>query len=126
MRVPPSSLSPSLSLCLSRARRRVAHASPSSSNGAVVVGVNTSPSYVAPVGHLAVDDLAPRAIIATIGLSGQPDAVDVTPPGWPFAWHVVVAVENERDEDLGDGKPLTLAATRVIDPGAAVAVTPMA
>ena len=80
------------------------------------MGVNTSPSYVAPVGHLAVVDLATRAVIATIDRVGQPDAVDVAPPGWPFPWDVVVAVENERNEDLGDGKPQSLDATSVVPP----------
>ena len=72
---------------------------------AVVVGVNTSPNFVAPSGHLAVVDPVARAIVREIDLGSQPDAGDVTSPGGAFPWYIAVAIENERDEDLGDGAP---------------------
>lgn len=42
------------------------------------------------------------AITATLDLPGQPDSVDVSPVSTQF---IAVAIENERDEDLGDGAP---------------------
>ena len=63
------------------------------------VGVNTSESYVAPSGVLKVIDLDTKAEIGACELSGQPDSVAVAKDGS----FVVVAIENERDEDLNDG-----------------------
>ncbi|MEZ5863501.1 MAG: esterase-like activity of phytase family protein [Geminicoccaceae bacterium] len=67
--------------------------------GVALVGVNTSPSYVEPAGHLAVVDVANASVAATCDVGGQPDSVTVSPDG-RFA---AVAIENERDEDLNDG-----------------------
>src|SRR3546814_15259722 len=39
-----------------------------------LVGVNTSKSYTAPSGHLAVIDIATRKIEARCDLGGQPDS----------------------------------------------------
>lgn len=64
------------------------------------VGVNTSESYTAPSGHLSVIDLTSKAELARCDLSGQPDSVAVAKDG-SFA---AIAIENERDEDLGDGR----------------------
>ena len=64
-----------------------------------VVGVNTSPDYVNPSGLLAVIDINSKSIIHEIDLGGQPDAVDVSKD----EQYIVIAIENERDEDLGDG-----------------------
>lgn len=82
-----------------------------------VVGVNTSPDYVNPSGHLAVIDLASMAIVQEIELPGQPDAVDVSPKDSDFPMYIGVAIENERDEDLGDGAPpqLPAGAVTIID-----------
>lgn len=66
-----------------------------------LVAVNTSPSFVAPSGKLLVVNIATRAIVADIDLGGQPDAVAVSPD----RRYAAVAIENERDEDLGDGAP---------------------
>jgi hypothetical protein len=63
------------------------------------VGVNTSASYTEPSGRLAAVDIATRAEIASCDLGGQPDSTAVSPDGG----FVVVAIENERDEDAGDG-----------------------
>lgn len=64
------------------------------------VGVNTSESYTAPSGHLSVIDLTSKAELARCDLGGQPDSVAVAKDG-SFA---AIAIENERDEDLGDGR----------------------
>jgi len=74
------------------------------------VGVNTSPDYVNPSGHLAVVDLATKTIVREITLPGQPDAVDVSKSSAEFPYYIAVAIENERDEDLGDGAPPQLPA----------------
>ncbi|RIX98748.1 esterase-like activity of phytase family protein [Aureimonas flava] len=67
--------------------------------GNVVVGVNTSESYTAPSGELAVVALDGHAVTARCELGGQPDSVAVSPDGSLVA----VAIENERDEDVNDG-----------------------
>ncbi len=64
--------------------------------GLALVGVITSPDFVNPDGHLAVVDVASRALVHVIPLGGQPDSVAVSPDG-RFA---AVVLENERDEDL--------------------------
>jgi len=66
-----------------------------------LVAVNTSPSFVAPSGHLHVVDIKTQTIIATHRLAGQPDSVAVSPD----ARYAAVVIENERDEDLGNGEP---------------------
>lgn len=63
------------------------------------VGVNTSESYPDPSGHLAVVDITTKTQIATCDIGGQPDSVAVAPDQSFLA----VAIENERDEDSGDG-----------------------
>ncbi len=69
-------------------------------NYALVV-VNTSPSFVAPSGNLIVVDIKSQTIVVIFALGGQPDAVAVSPDGR----YAAIAMENERDEDLGDGAP---------------------
>ncbi|MCB1646225.1 MAG: esterase-like activity of phytase family protein [Pseudomonadales bacterium] len=75
-----------------------------------LVGVNTSPDFVNPSGQLAVVDINSKTITATIDLGGQPDSVAVSPDR---QW-TVVAVENERDEDSGNGAPPQLPAGKVV------------
>ncbi|MBO0346595.1 esterase-like activity of phytase family protein [Roseibium sp. CAU 1637] len=62
-------------------------------------GVNTSADYVNPTGHLAVIALSDMGITAKCDVKGQPDSVATSPDGK----FVVIAIENERDEDLNDG-----------------------
>lgn len=62
--------------------------------------VNTSESFAAPSGFLAAVDIATRTEIARCDLGGQPDSTAVAADGS----FVVVAIENERDEDAGDGR----------------------
>ena len=70
------------------------------------MGVVTSPDFTNPSGKLSVVDLKSKTIVREIKLPGQPDAVDVSkfdevePP-----YYIAIAIENERDEDLGDGSP---------------------
>lgn len=67
--------------------------------GKVYVGVNTSPSYTEPSGKLLVVDMSSHAVEAEYDLGGQPDSVAHNKAGTLIA----VAIENERDEDAGDG-----------------------
>lgn len=67
--------------------------------GLVFAGVNTSDSYTQPSGKLVTVDPASMSVVAECDLGGQPDAVARAKDGSFLA----VAIENERDEDLGDG-----------------------
>ena len=64
-----------------------------------VVAVNTSDDYVNTSGQLVAVDVMTKTIVKTWDLGGQPDSVTVSPDGK----YVVIAIENERDEDLNDG-----------------------
>ncbi|MEO0762498.1 MAG: alkaline phosphatase, partial [Pseudomonadota bacterium] len=63
------------------------------------VGVNTSASFTEPSGHLVAIDTATGEETGRCALPGQPDSLAKAPDGS----FVVVAIENERDEDLDDG-----------------------
>lgn len=65
-----------------------------------LAGVNTSASFTEPSGFLVEIDVATQAEVGRCELPGQPDSVAVAPGGSFLA----VAIENERDEDLGDGR----------------------
>ncbi len=65
-----------------------------------LVAVNTSESYKNPSGLLAVVDIAGKRVIKTIDMQGQPDSVAISPDK-KFA---AVVIENERDEELNNGK----------------------
>ncbi len=64
------------------------------------VGVNTSESYTAPSGMVKAFDLATMEETAACDLGGQPDSTATAPDGS----FIAIAIENERDEDLGDGR----------------------
>ena len=81
----------------------------------VFVGINTSTSYTEPSGHLLHIDLASGEAVADCDLGGQPDSTAVAPDGS----FVTVAIENERDEDLGEGRVGQM-------PGGYVAIVPLA
>jgi len=66
-----------------------------------LAAVNTSPSFVVPSGNLQVIDIKTRALVKSIDLGGQPDSIAVSPDGR----YAAIVIENERDEDLGDGAP---------------------
>lgn len=65
-----------------------------------LVAVNTSESKQKPSGKLAIVDVASKKIDATCDLGGQPDSVAISPDK-TFA---AIAIENERDEELDEGK----------------------
>ena len=65
-----------------------------------LAGVNTSASYTEPSGFLVEIDVATQQEVGRCDLPGQPDSVGIAPDGSFLA----VAIENERDEDLGDGR----------------------
>ncbi|NRA63870.1 MAG: esterase-like activity of phytase family protein [Pseudobacteriovorax sp.] len=67
----------------------------------VLVAVNTSEDFVNVSGDLVVISLADRNIARRIPLLGQPDSIAVSPDGQ----YAAIAIENERDEDLGEGLP---------------------
>lgn len=67
--------------------------------GHAFVGLNTSESYTNPSGVLLSVNLETREIEQSCDLGGQPDSVALSKDGTMVA----VAIENERDEDLGDG-----------------------
>jgi len=68
--------------------------------GNALVGVVTSHSKADPSGHLAVVDMAGRTVSATCDLGGQPDSLARSADGRFLA----VVIENERDEELDDGR----------------------
>ena len=70
-------------------------------NKYVLAAVNTSVDYINTSGFLAVIEIKNQQIVHTIDLGGQPDAIAVS----PNRKYVAIAIENERDEDLGDGEP---------------------
>ncbi len=63
--------------------------------------VDTSPSFLEPSGKLVVVDLTTREIVREIDLGGQPDSIAVSPD----QRYAGIAIENERDEEAGDGRP---------------------
>jgi hypothetical protein len=70
------------------------------SGNTAYLGENTSADYVNVSGALHAIDVPTQAVLASCDLGGQPDSVAVSPDGS----FVAVAIENERDEDLGDGR----------------------
>lgn len=63
--------------------------------------VDPDSTFSEPRGHLEVFQISTRRKAAEIDLGGQPDAVAVSPD----RRYAAIAIENERDEDLGDGRP---------------------
>ncbi len=69
--------------------------------GYALVCINTSADFVNTSGDLLVVDIASRQIVRTLPLGGQPDSIAVSPDGR----YAAICIENERDEDLGNGEP---------------------
>jgi len=82
--------------------------------GKAYVAINTSESYTKPSGILKIVDLATKDVSESCDLGGQPDSAAMAPDGSFLA----IAIENERDEDLDDGKIPQL-------PAGSVAIMPM-
>ncbi len=66
-----------------------------------LAAVDTSTDFVNTSGELVIVDIETQTDVATIALDGQPDSIAVSPDGR----YAAIAIENERDEDLGDGTP---------------------
>ncbi|WP_193212837.1 esterase-like activity of phytase family protein [Luteolibacter marinus] len=66
-----------------------------------LAAVVTDGTYTAPAGQLEVIDIDKRERVAVIDLGGQPDSVAISPD----QRYAAVIIENERDEDLGEGEP---------------------
>ena len=66
----------------------------------VIAGVNTSESFVVPSGFAASFAIDTMTETARCDLGGQPDSTTIAPDGS----FVAIAIENERDEDAGDGR----------------------
>jgi hypothetical protein len=66
-----------------------------------LVCVDTSASFTAPSGTLEVIDIPTRQTVRSIPLGGQPDSIALSPDGR----YAAIAIENQRDEDFGDGAP---------------------
>ncbi|MGC3938604.1 esterase-like activity of phytase family protein [Roseobacter sp. EG26] len=64
------------------------------------VAVNTSESYTAPSGMIKAVDLVDMQVVQSCQLGGQPDSTARAKDGSFLA----IAIENERDEDLGEGR----------------------
>lgn len=64
-----------------------------------LVAVNTSPDFVNPSGQLRAVDISTQTLLRSWDIGGQPDSIAVSPDGN----YAVIAIENERDEDFGDG-----------------------
>jgi hypothetical protein len=67
--------------------------------GKALVGVVTSESKANPSGHVAIVDIASKAVDSTCDLGGQPDSLVLSPDKAFLA----VVIENERDEEVNDG-----------------------
>lgn len=78
--------------------------------GYALVAVNTSDDFVNTSGELVVVDIATKTVAHTLNVGGQPDSVAISPDGN----YAVVVIENERDEDLGDGIPPQLPAGKLV------------
>lgn len=65
-----------------------------------LVGVVTSKTKAEPSGHLAIVDLGAKKVIAKCDLAGQPDSLAKSGDGK----YLAIAIENERDEEVNEGK----------------------
>ena len=68
---------------------------------ALVAVVSPNSTFTNPKGVLEVYNLNTKRRVKRFNLRGQPDAIAISPDGR----YAGVVVENERDEDLGDGRP---------------------
>lgn len=67
---------------------------------AAIVAVNTSESYTSPSGVVKAIDLSSRNELSSCELNGQPDSIAAADD----ESFIVIAIENERDEDLNHGE----------------------
>lgn len=70
------------------------------SHGKIIAAVDSSTDFVQPQGHLAVIDIRSRKVVERCNLQGQPDSVALDKK----AQHLVVVMENQRDEKHNKGE----------------------
>ena len=75
-----------------------------------LAATNTSADFVNVSGTLHVINMTTQSIEHVIALDGQPDSIAVSPDGQ----YAAIIIENERDEDLGNGEPPQLPAGKLI------------
>lgn len=75
-----------------------------------IAAIDTSADYVNTSGVLVAIDIATQQVVKSWDLGGQPDSVAASPDGK----YIVVAIENQRDEDLGEGIPPQMPAGYVV------------
>ena len=75
-----------------------------------LVTVNTSGDFINTSGQLIAVNMSTKEITKTWDIGGQPDSIAISPDGN----YAMIAIENERDEDLGDGAPPQLPAGFVV------------
>lgn len=78
--------------------------------GYALVAVDTSTDFINASGDFVVVDIAPQTIVHRASLGGQPDSVAISPDGK----YAAVVIENQRDENLGDGAPPQLPAGKLV------------
>ncbi|WP_460275563.1 esterase-like activity of phytase family protein [Celeribacter sp. ULVN23_4] len=64
------------------------------------VAVNTSEDYINTSGQMVEVNLDTHEVVESCALEGQPDSIALSKDGGFLS----IAIENERDEDLGDGR----------------------
>ena len=65
----------------------------------LVVIDETGGDFANPKGRVDILRVSDRQRVASIDLQGQPDSIDISADGK----YAAIAIENQRDEDLGDG-----------------------
>jgi hypothetical protein len=67
--------------------------------GKALVTVDTTEDFTAPTGYMSIIDIETMEVETTCDLGGQPDAIAKNHDGSLIA----ISMENQRDEDFGDG-----------------------
>ena len=68
-------------------------------NFAIAVVGDKESNFTNPKGSAVVLNIATKEIVKTFDLGGQPDSIAISPDGK----YAAIAIENERDENLGQG-----------------------
>jgi hypothetical protein len=78
--------------------------------GYALVAVDTSADFINVSGDLVVVDIATQTIVHRRSIGGQPDSVAISADGK----YAAIVIENQRDEELGDGAPPQLPAGKLV------------
>lgn len=70
----------------------------------LVVIDETAGDFANPKGRVDIVRVSDRTRVSSIDLQGQPDSIAISPAGAPGKPKAAIAMENQRDEDLNDGK----------------------